>query len=330
MRKPFYLTTLIVMAGWTLGGAPHAWPAQESPALQHPAGGYVLVNGVRLWTESEGQGAPLILIAGGPGLTHDYFHPYFSGLASRCRLIYYDALGRGKSDQAANPAQYTFSRDVADLDGLRKALGLSRVSLFGHSYGALVALAYAFDHPETVARVAIANGMFSGKMWQDSDDDLNRAIREQLPEVWRQVQSVRAQGLKSNTVAHQKAYRLPPGYYWHRKPAQPLKLSYSEDVYYGILGEDAEFVIGGEVAALDYGPRLKDLQAPLLILAGQYDRITPASYALALKKVAPRVSVVVLDQSGHFAFVEEQEKTMALLGEFMACDGPPASVAKHP
>jgi proline iminopeptidase len=330
MRQRLYLTTLIAMAGWMLGGPPHARPAQVSPAPQHPAGRYVLVNGAKLWTESEGRGAPMILVAGGPGLPHDYFHPYFSGLAPRCRLIYYDAFGRGKSDHAANPAQYTFRRDVEDLDGVRKALGLERVSLFGHSYGSLVALAYAFDHPEAVDRVAIANGMFSGKMWQDSDDIVNRAIREQLPAVWRQVQSVRAQGKKSNTEVHQQAYRLPPGYYWHRRPAQVPNLEYNEDVYYGILGEDADFVIGGQVARLDYGRRLKELRVPLLILAGRYDNICPVSYALALSKVTPLASVVVLEQSGHFVFIEEREKTMALLGDFMAQDGRAAKVAQRP
>jgi proline iminopeptidase len=314
--------TFIAIAGWTLAGLQQARPAAERTPPPHPGGRYVMVNGARLWAESEGHGAPMIFVAGGPGMSHDYFRPYFSGLASRCRLIYYDALGRGKSDRAASPAQYTFSRDVADLDGVRKAFGLSRVSLFAHSYGALVALAYAHDHPEAVARVAIANGIFSGKMWQDSDDNANREIREKLPEVWRQVQGLRAQGKRSSSTAHQQAYRLPPGFYWHRQPRQLPNLDVNDAVYYGILGADADFVIGGEVASLDYGARLEELRMPLLILAGRYDNIAPVRYALALRKVAPPGSVVVLEQSGHFVFVEETERTMALLGEFLARAAP--------
>jgi proline iminopeptidase len=294
-------------------------PPGETSAPQHPPGEYVTVNGARLWVESEGKGAPVILIAGGPGLTHDCFHPFLSGLASGCRLIYYDAFGRGKSDRAKSPAEYTFSRDVEDLDGLRKALGLTKVSLCAHSYGALVALAYAFRHPDFVGKVAVVNGIFSGKMWQESDDDANRQVREKLPDVWAKVQSLRAQGLRSSSAAHQEAYRLPPGFYWHRRPERRPQLSVNSDVYYAIVGEDADFVIDREVAGLDFESRLKELHVPLLVLAGRYDNIAPIGHALAIAKSAPPgVSVVVLEQSGHFTYVEETEKTLQLLGDFFA------------
>jgi proline iminopeptidase len=329
-RQSLSLALLIAMAGWAFGLSRHAALAQGHSGALHPPGEYVTVNGARLWVESEGHGVPVILIAGGPGLAHDVFHPFFSSLAGRCRLIYYDGFGRGKSARADRPARYTFSRDVEDLDGIRKALGLAKVSLFGHSYGGLVALAYAFEHPEAVGKVAVANSMFSGRMWQESDDDVNRRIREQLPEVWAKVQGLRAQGLRSSSAAHQEAYRLPPGFYWHRRPAGPTQLNahLDADVYYAILGEDADFVIGGEVAGLDFETRLKELREPLLVLAGRYDNVCPPSHALAIAKSAPRASVVLLEESGHYTFVEENEKTMKLLGDFFA--NPARSADDHP
>jgi proline iminopeptidase len=310
------LALAVATAGWAVGGPRLSSLAQERPGPSHPPGEYVTVNGAKLWVESEGQGPPVILIAGGPGLAHDCFQPFFSGLAGRCRVIYYDAFGRGKSERATRPAQYTFSRDVEDLDGIRKALGLSTVSLYGHSYGGLVALAYALRHPEAVPKVAVANSMFSGAMWQASDDNANREIRERLPEVWAKVQGLRAQGLRSSAPAHQQAYRLPPGFYWHHRPAQPLRLITNNDVYYTIVGEDADFVIGGEIAGLDFGPKLKELRMPLLVLVGRYDNIALAPAALAAARQAPRATVVVLEESGHFSFVEENEKTIGLLADF--------------
>src|SRR5271156_6271628 len=77
-----------------------ATPALAEP-VSHPPGAYVSVNGAKLWYESEGQGEALVLVAGGPGESHDTFHPYFSSLASHYRIIYFDAFGRGKSDRAA-------------------------------------------------------------------------------------------------------------------------------------------------------------------------------------------------------------------------------------
>src|SRR6516165_6653784 len=65
---------------------------RSSSGVVHPQGAYVSVNGAKLWYESEGSGEPLILIAGGPGFSHSYFHPSFSELANSYRVIYLDSF----------------------------------------------------------------------------------------------------------------------------------------------------------------------------------------------------------------------------------------------
>ena len=72
------------------------------------------------------------------------FSPYFLALAISHRVIYYDAFGSGKSDRASGEQKYTFTGDVENLEGLRKALGLGKIILLGHSYGGMVAQAYVF------------------------------------------------------------------------------------------------------------------------------------------------------------------------------------------
>src|SRR5579871_3640935 len=101
----------------------------------HAPGSYLTTKaGVRLWYESEGNGDPIVLISGGPGSPHDYFHPEFSRLARGHRIIYFDPYGRGKSDKAAKATDYSFAGDVEDVEALRTALNLGRITLFGHSY----------------------------------------------------------------------------------------------------------------------------------------------------------------------------------------------------
>lgn len=70
-------------------------------------------------------------------------------MASSVRVISFDAFGRGKSDRAKSASEYTFSRDVADIEGLRVALGLGKIALLGHSYGGMVAQAYALKYLNT-------------------------------------------------------------------------------------------------------------------------------------------------------------------------------------
>ena len=88
-----------------------------------PKGAFALVNGAKLWYHAEGKGPPLLIIPGGPGLSHRYLYSHFSALKNTHKVIYFDAFGRGRSERAKNLEQYTIDRDVEDVEGLRKALG---------------------------------------------------------------------------------------------------------------------------------------------------------------------------------------------------------------
>jgi proline iminopeptidase len=307
VRSLALLVTLIMVAAGAQG------------ATGHPSGSFLTVHGATLWTESEGQGEPLVLIAGGPGLSHDYFHPYFSGLARSFRIIYFDGLGRGRSERAKSPADYSFARDVEDLEGLRKALGLTRIHLLGHSYGALVAQAYAARYPATTGKLVLVNGVFTGKMWQTSTERRNQAIRKQLPAVWAELQALRARGLRSSSSEYQSVYRLPPGFYFHHDdPAHKLlPLGIEPSVYYAIAGDDSDLVIGKDVAQLDFRKTLKSLRTPILIMAGRYDGIAPLEFSQQMKKAIPTVKVVTFEDSSHYIFIEETQRALEVLRKFL-------------
>src|SRR5882672_1418799 len=113
--------------------------SQDAPYRPEPGGAFTTVNGKRIWYRTEGQGSPLLLVPGGPGASHTYLWPHFSSLSKEFKVIYYDPYGRGKSDAADDPAEYTFMRDVDEIEGLRRALQLPKINIYGHSYGAMVA-----------------------------------------------------------------------------------------------------------------------------------------------------------------------------------------------
>ena len=135
--------------------------AQE---VKNATGDYVAVNGKKLWYEVEGKGDPILLIPGGPGNSHIYFHPWFSELANYFKVIYFDAYGRGKSDRAKSADQYSFKRDVEDIEALRKALGFDKWNVLGHSYGGMVAQQYALDYPNSVNKLILVSTFYSGEM----------------------------------------------------------------------------------------------------------------------------------------------------------------------
>lgn len=294
---------------------------QTSRKSPHPAGHLVSVNGANLWYESEGRGDPVVLVSGGPGDSHAIFHPFFSRLADRNRVIYYDAFGVGQSDRAPSPSAYHFARDVEDLEGLRKALGLGAITVLGHSYGGMVAQAYALKYPASVKRLILIGTFYSGAMWQTNNDNCNQEIRNQYPDVWEEIQALRARGVRSSAPEHQELYYgVPLGlFYFHdaskanRLPKDPS----NTEVYYTIAGPDADFEIGGDIAALDFRRDLPKLRIPVLVLSGRYDRVSMPRYAAEFKNLIPGVKFVIFEKSGHFPYIEEPEETLDVLREFL-------------
>jgi proline iminopeptidase len=281
------------------------------------------VNGTHLWVESEGHGEPLLLLAGGPANSHLTFHPYFSDLADRFQVIYVDYRGRGKSERPARWTDVTFEQDVADMEGLRQALGLEQLSLYGFSYGGMVAMAYALRHPERVRKLILANTVHSPEMWQKNHENINREIANQYPEVWEQILALRAAGHGSTAPEIQELYRVHGPLIRFYNPDNAAKLlsepgSRNPELYRAFAGDDIEFFLGGEVARLpDFRPRLKELTMPLLILAGRWDRALYPRYQREFQQYASQAEFVWMERSGSFAHIEEPDAVLALVRRFL-------------
>ncbi|GAI86279.1 unnamed protein product, partial [marine sediment metagenome] len=86
----------------------------------------IKVGDAELYVEEEGRGTPLVLINGGPGGTHHYFHPWFSRAKKYARVIYYDQRGCGLSDFNPGEEGYSVDQAVSDLETIRKALDIDK------------------------------------------------------------------------------------------------------------------------------------------------------------------------------------------------------------
>lgn len=115
----------------------------------------VEVNGCRTWTAVAGDGPPVVLVHGGPGVC-DYFAPVVPMLADRYAVYRYEQRGCGRTEAAA---PFDVATLVADLEGLRVAWGLDRMRVVGHSWGAGLAFMYASEHPDRVERALLWCGI---------------------------------------------------------------------------------------------------------------------------------------------------------------------------
>lgn len=274
------------------------------------------INGKQFWVEEEGKGEPLILLAGGPAASHRIFKPYFSALADRYRIIYYDYYGRGQSGRPSSYADVTIDTDIEDLEALRKSLGLDKVNLYGFSYGGMVAQGYALKYGDNVGHLILANTLHSPEMWQRNHENINREISNQYPEIWDMIMDLRKQGVRSNDPAMRQQFGLLPAHkllrFYDPANADQLldgKWAPNLDLYFQFTGNDIDFFIGNQVAALpDFRPRLQELTMPVLILAGRYDRALYPRYQMEFKQYCPQATFMIFEQSGSFIHIEETGK----------------------
>lgn len=121
-------------------------------------------DGAQLWTRSSGpeDGTPVVLCHGGPGLW-DGLGAVAAMLDSTRHVHRYDQRGCGRS---TGPHDYRLERALADLDALRRHWGYERWTVFGHSWGATLVLAYAWTYPEHVQAVIHCGGTGPGSEWR--------------------------------------------------------------------------------------------------------------------------------------------------------------------
>src|SRR6266496_1370386 len=138
--------------------------------------GFVDSRGALIYYQSVGRGAPLMIVHGGPGASHDYFLPYLLPLMRTNRLVFIDERGSGKSSKIEEPRQYTIANMVEDIEAVRQALGLGKISLLGHSFGGALVQAYAFKYPKNLSHLILGSTFASTK-------ELNLALAKMKAEM---------------------------------------------------------------------------------------------------------------------------------------------------
>lgn len=252
--------------------------------------GYVAIDGGRLYYESAGSGAPVILIHGG-NLDRRMWDDQFALFQKQFRVIRYDARGYGRSSPADDPFA---AHD--DLAALLRGLGLTRASIVGLSLGGRIAMDFALVHPEMVDRLVLAAPGISGGTWAQDGDTL------WIPEAI-------AAGRRGDSVGVALAW-LKSAYINSalKPPAQAERLrqiSVDNARYWmGIVRhQDVEREAKPPAAG-----HLRELKAPILLLVGGADTPFILDVARAITSEAPNVRRVDLPGIGHMINLEAPDR----------------------
>jgi proline iminopeptidase len=272
----------------------------------------VPVDGARLHVRDAGEGAPIIVLHGGPDFDYDYLLPDLDRLAESFRLICYDQRGRGRSAAGVRAEDITMRSEVADLEAVRAHYGFGSVTLLGHSWGGLIAMEYAIRHPERVSRLILANTAPA------SNDDylaMRRAITERRPADDAARMKALAAGdayARGDLATLAEIYRL----YFRigvRRPedldrlmANLLPHATPEGVLLARAIQSSLYEDTWLREGYDLFPALGRLAVPTLVVHGDHDLI-PAECARRIAAAIPGARFVLLEDTGHFAYLESPE-----------------------
>ena len=250
-------------------------------------------------------------------------------LARSHRLVFIDERGSGRSQTLEDASRYTVEAMVDDVEAVRQALGLGTISLLGHSFGGVLAQAYAFKYQQHLDRLILASTFHStSKMNQV----FARMKASMTPELRERIDRLEAAGLfghgkdyaKGRYSAEYMTAAWGDGYfpylYRHRPdpnfdPAGMGAMAW--DVYREMWGSHGEFVIDGNLKSVEYDSRLPSIKIPTLVVVGDHDQCDPA----LSREMHERITgsrLVVLPESGHMTFVDQPRLFNEAVDTFVA------------
>jgi len=315
-----------LLAGGLALGASFALP---SPLFARKADGYpapelekmVPVEGGRVYVRVNGRlnGAkpPIVMLHGGPGGDHEHFMPAVA-LADERAVILYDQLDSGQSDRPNDAKNWRVERFADEIELVRKALGVDRWHLLGHSWGGTLALEYGARRPAALRGLAMASPLVSTKSWIA---DAN-ALRATLPAaVQAQIASCDTGPSRGCDDGVNAFYRAFNG----REPAKPAAIAYAgahpngfNPKLYNAMWGPSEFACTGSLKDYDGEPLLARLDGRRTIfLGGQYDEARPTTLAGFAARV-PGAEYATIPGSAHGIFADRTLETVALIRGWLA------------
>jgi len=280
---------------------------------------FLTVEGYRIYLRTFGarnQGRTLLCLHGGPGGTHDYLLPLSDLARYGYRVVFYDALGCGRSDLPPGPELFTLGHDLRVLETVRRSLGSERIHLMGSSYGGMLALAYATRHSDQLISLNSTGGLCDVPF---ATREMRRLVRG-LPK--RTQATLRKFGRKGEYQHPEYEAAMMQFYRRHLCRLSPWPedlvstMQRTSRPVYGTMNGPNEFTIVGNIKDIDFSDQLPRISVPSLILHGRYDEVTPA-VGERIHRAIPGSRLHIFPRSSHVSFWEERGAYLPLVRQFM-------------
>ncbi len=263
---------------------------------------------------------PLLVLHGGPGAAH-YYLQTLDGIAEKYgrAVIYYDQMSCGKSVTPPLPDKWSEEFFLDELRNVRDALGLDEVHILGQSWGGMLAMMYALEHPSGLLSMIVASSPASMDLWLHEAIRLRGYLPEDMRDALAQADVDGNYDRPEVKAASAEYYRRhvslipenerPDGL--HNPGPDPV----GDECYHFMQGM-SEFVVTGKLSHWDISGRLSEIDTPTLVTSGAADECTP----LVAKQVAdgiPGARWELFPDGTHWVHGEQKDRYNATVEAFV-------------
>jgi proline iminopeptidase len=284
--------------------------------------GYVKVLGYWIYFKSFGEPrkGTILSLHGGPGGSHQFCLPMSKFSQDGYRVVFYDQLGCGNSQQPQNQALYTVERYVEEVEGVRTGLGLNDLHLHGHSWGGFLNVAYAIKYSDRLRSLLVSSGSSStplcgSEMWRlrsefpkDLQDTLNKYEEEG---DYSNDEYLRAM----DRVYRMHVCRLDPWPPFFRSMVEAKRRG-SPGMVYRLMWGPNEFFPVGTIRYWDVTDQLNRIGVPTLITCGRYDEVTPKNLEVLHQGIRGS-KTEIFEKSSHTPQFEQPQLYLDTYGDFL-------------
>lgn len=278
----------------------------------------------KVWTKRYGNNPKikLLLLNGGPGMSHEYFECMESFLPKEgIEFIYYDQLGTGFSENPNDTTMWDLPRYVEEVEQVRVALKLNKDNfyLLGHSWGGILAMQYALKYQNNLKGLIVSNMMASCPKYGEYSKVLEKQMN---PEVLKTIKELEAKKDYSNpkymellmaNFYNQHILRLPVNEW-----PEPVNRAFSRlnsSLYITMQGP-SELGISGKLTNWDVSKELKNITIPTLVIGANHDTMDP-EYMKWMATQFKKGSYLYCANGSHMCMYDDQQTYMNGLIQFL-------------
>jgi L-proline amide hydrolase len=262
----------------------------------------------------------VVICHGGPGAAHDYVEP-IADLSRYSRgCVLYDQVGCGRSTHLPDSSAdfWTVQLFKDELADLTRHLGIAdRYAVVGQSWGGMLAMEHALDHPQGLRAIVVADSPASIPLWVA---EANRLRADLAPDVQATLTRHEEEGT-TDSPEYEAAVRVYYDRHLCRVPwPECLERTFAQmaedPTVYHTMNGPSEFHCIGSLRAWDITHRLPEISTPTLLVSGRHDEATPTVVEQIHSRI-PEARWQLFEESSHVPHIEEPEAFLETVEAFL-------------